>query len=180
MKNELPGRTTASLAVPDVEAGTFDFRCNFCCLTDKKGLGRRLPYQERNDRRVDASSNPSQNWSSWLEAQAGRYLLFARTQVRSEADAQDLLQEVLVEVWRRAAGHPPDDALGFKTLRRRAGDLGRRTDRRERREQATLDWWQAPAGSPHSENLGRLDLPADCRDARPAASHGGFALPLRD
>ena len=71
-----------------------------------------------------------------------RFLLFARSQTRCEADAQDLLQEVLVELWRREANRPPDDALVFKSLRRRAIDLARRTDRRARREQASPDWWQ--------------------------------------
>ena len=89
---------------------------------------------------MDRSFATPQTWHAWLEANVSRYLLFARAQSRSEADAQDLLQEVLVEVWRRAGGHPPDDALVFKTIRRRAIDLGRCTDRRRRREEAAPDW----------------------------------------
>jgi RNA polymerase sigma-70 factor (ECF subfamily) len=97
---------------------------------------------------VDHPAATSQTWYDWLEANAARYLLFARSQARCEADAQDLLQEVLVEVWRRESVRPPDDALVFKTLRRRAIDLVRRADRRERREQATPDWWQPPDDQP--------------------------------
>ncbi len=93
---------------------------------------------------MDPSFPTLQPWYAWLEANASRYLLFARSQSRCEADAQDLLQEVLLEVWRRVAGAPPDDALVFKTIRRRAIDLARRIDRRERREQATIAWWQPP------------------------------------
>ncbi len=83
------------------------------------------------------------NWHDWLEAGIRRYLLFARSQARCEADAHDLLQETLVEVWRRGRGQPVDDALVFQTIRRRAIDLGRRNDRRERRETATapVHWW---------------------------------------
>ena len=93
---------------------------------------------------MDTPSEHSIHWHVWLEANAGRYLLFARSQARCEADAQDLLQEALVEVWRRSAGRPPDEALVYQTIRRRAIDLGRRTDRRVRRETATDDWWQPP------------------------------------
>lgn len=107
-----------------------------------------------------APSPPPPTWSAWLRAHAARFLLFARSQTRGEADAQDLLQEVLVEVWQRQQHRPPDDALVYKTLRRRAVDLSRRTDRRVRREQAaTPDWWQ-PA--PH-EPTGDAELEAAVR-----------------
>ena len=83
------------------------------------------------------------HWPRWLQANGRRYLLFARSQARCEADAHDLLQDALVEVWRRAGSErPPDDALVFRTIRRRAIDLGRRNDRpRERRELAAPPWW---------------------------------------
>lgn len=81
-------------------------------------------------------------WYAWLDANVARYLLFARSQTRSEADAQDVLQEVLLEAWRRGQAQPPDATQIFKTLRWRAIDLGRRTDRRVRCEQETADWWQ--------------------------------------
>ena len=86
------------------------------------------------------------DWHRWLDANVPRYLLFARSRTRSEADAHDLLQEVLVEVWRREPGRLPDDALVFQTIKRRAIDLGRRTDSRARREQETPAWWEFPSG----------------------------------
>ncbi len=95
---------------------------------------------------MDPSFAPSPNWHDWLRANVGRYLLFARAQTRCEADAHDLLQDALVEIWRRGADHPPDEAHVFKTLRHRAIDLARRTDRRVLREQAAPDWWQLPDG----------------------------------
>ena len=107
---------------------------------------------------MDLSSLPPQTWRDWLTANAPRYLLFARSQARSEADAHDLLQEALVEVWRRTPDCPPDDALVFKTLRRRAIDLGRRTDRRKRREQTSPDWWKSPADASVSDAEADADL----------------------
>lgn len=87
-------------------------------------------------------------WRTWLAASAPRFLLFARDQTRREADAQDVLQDALVEVWRRCGGRTPDHALVFATIRRRAIDLARRNDRRALREQAAPEWFQAPPGEP--------------------------------
>lgn len=76
---------------------------------------------------------PDQDWNAWLAENAARFLLFARQQTRSRHDAEDVLQESLVESWRRAAGRP-EAALVFATIRRRAIDLGRSSDRRAHRE----------------------------------------------
>jgi RNA polymerase sigma-70 factor (ECF subfamily) len=87
-------------------------------------------------------------WEQWLTAQAGRFLLFARSRTDCEADAEDVLQESLVEAWERTpAGREPDAALVFATIRRRAIDLGRSRMRRLRREelagatQEEADWF---------------------------------------
>ena len=118
---------------------------------------------------MDQPDTPFPNWHDWLAAGARRYLLFARSQARCEADAHDLLQEALVEVWRRGRCQPVDDALVYRTIRRRAIDLGRRNDRRERRELAAapVPWWE-DAGEEHGldaelENAVKT-LPADLRD----------------
>ena len=71
----------------------------------------------------------------WLSQHAPRLLLFARQQTRAEADAQDVVQEAVVECWHRQAdGTPPAAAMVFATIRRRAIDLGRNADRRAVRE----------------------------------------------
>jgi RNA polymerase sigma-70 factor (ECF subfamily) len=76
-------------------------------------------------------------WRRWLEEHAPKFLLFARQQARSEADAQDLVQEAVVEAAQRQHdGRPPASALVFATVRRRAIDLARREDRRTGRELA--------------------------------------------
>ncbi|MEJ0088380.1 MAG: sigma-70 family RNA polymerase sigma factor [Limisphaerales bacterium] len=75
------------------------------------------------------------DWEPWLVQHAPRLLFFARQQTRCEADAQDVVQEAVVECWyRRMDDNPPAAGLLFATIRRRAIDLGRSTDRRAGRE----------------------------------------------
>jgi RNA polymerase sigma-70 factor (ECF subfamily) len=74
-------------------------------------------------------------WRSWLRENGSRYLLYARQQTRSESDAEDVLQEAMVEAWQRARGMP-DHALVFATIRRRSIDLARSTDKRALREES--------------------------------------------
>jgi len=87
------------------------------------------------------------DWETWLAQHAPKFLLFARQQTRCEADAQDLVQEVVVECWRRQArGNLPAVGLVFATLRRRAIDWGRSADRRAGREgavarEAAVEWF---------------------------------------
>ena len=74
-------------------------------------------------------------WEPWLAKHAPSLLLFARQQTRSEADAQDVVQEAVVECWHRHAdGNPPSAGMVFATIRRRAIDHGRSADRRALRE----------------------------------------------
>ncbi len=76
-------------------------------------------------------------WQRWVEEHVGKFLLFARQKARSEADAQDLVQEAMVEAATRLGnGHPPPSALVFATIHRRAIDWARREDRRASRELA--------------------------------------------
>ena len=74
-------------------------------------------------------------WRCWIADHAPKLLLFARQVARSEADAQDLVQEALVECWQRHGAGAPSLPLLFATIRRRAIDLARREDRRMNREQ---------------------------------------------
>lgn len=89
------------------------------------------------------------DWERWLDQQAPGFLLFARQQTRSEADAQDVVQEALVEAaGRQKSGLVPERALVFATIRRRAIDLARSQARRERRELASVPMpepWFDPA-----------------------------------
>jgi len=74
-------------------------------------------------------------WAAWLEKHGPALLLFARQQSRSEADAQDLLQEAMVESWRnQPPASAPPVSIVFRILRHRAIDRARRDDRRAARE----------------------------------------------
>jgi len=97
---------------------------------------------------TDGTSGTSE-WDEWLNQHGPKFLLFARQQTRFEVDAQDLVQEAVVECWRRQAiGAPPAAGLVFQTIRRRAIDLGRSEDRRAVREataagESPADWFDA-------------------------------------
>jgi len=84
-------------------------------------------------------------WACWIETNGEAFFLFAKQQCRSEADAKDILQEALAEVWRRTAKGVPDRAHVFATIRRRAIDQGRSLDRRFRHEakcaEGHKDWF---------------------------------------
>ena len=84
-------------------------------------------------------SDNSLNWNDWLGKHGPQLLLFARTQTRCEADAEDLLQEAVVESSGKSEGNPPDLPLVYTTLRRRAIDLARKTDCRTAREEVTTE-----------------------------------------
>jgi RNA polymerase sigma-70 factor, ECF subfamily len=94
-------------------------------------------------------------WRSWLRENGRRYLLYARQQTRAEADAEDVLQEAIVEAWRRARG-VPDDALVFSTIRRRAIDLARSAHRRAAREedqQPEIPWFAPDVENRETQRL---------------------------
>lgn len=91
-------------------------------------------------------------WKDWLEEFGPRLLLFARQQARHTRDAEDLLQEACIRVWRESEGGDtvPPLAHFFRALRHTAIDAARREDRRARREQTvgtseeTLAHFQCP------------------------------------
>lgn len=92
-----------------------------------------------------------QEWQAWLDDHAPKFLFFARQKARSDADAQDLMQEAIIEAAQRNAWQgPPAPALVFATIQRRAIDWARREDRRTARESAAFDaqpdcWFDAAA-----------------------------------
>jgi len=76
-------------------------------------------------------------WQRWLDDHAPRFLLFARQKARCEADAQDLVQEAVMEASQRTVkGVPPPVAMVYATIQRRAIDWARAEDRRVGREDA--------------------------------------------
>ena len=110
-------------------------------------------------------------WEQWLEESADRFLLFARQQTRCEADAEDVLQDALVETWNRNGGDIPPPAMVFATIRRRAIDRARQAGARERRERSDQrldELWEFPEVEHRSDRevlLAALrDLPQDQQD----------------
>ncbi len=82
----------------------------------------------------------SPGWEAWLAEHAPGLLLYARQLARSQSDAEDLVQEAVVEAWQRQDNTvPPSLPLVYATLRRRAVDLARRNERRARREAAAAE-----------------------------------------
>lgn len=97
----------------------------------------------------------------------GWLLALARRLARSEADARDLVQEVLLDLWRRFPGFVLRSSLRaflYPVLRHRAIDLGRRRSRTV--EMADLPD-AAVAWEPPDTDLGRLvaALPEAQREA---------------
>jgi RNA polymerase sigma-70 factor, ECF subfamily len=77
------------------------------------------------------------SWRQWFQQNGPRLLLCARLWTRSQADAEDVVQEAFVRFWKgqRHLGGDPG-ALVLTSIRRAAIDLGRRETRRARREQS--------------------------------------------
>ena len=88
---------------------------------------------------MDESSAQAE-WRRWLDDHTSRFLLFARQKARSEADAQDLVQEAVLEAAARCGnGLPPPLPAVYATIHRRAIDWARAEDRRLGRELAAND-----------------------------------------
>ena len=85
------------------------------------------------------SNNESSDWNKWILENQAKWLLYARQQARSEEDAQDILQEAVLSIWKdlqkQALPSLPHPGTVFATIRFRAINLARGRDRREKREQ---------------------------------------------
>ncbi len=81
------------------------------------------------------------SWAEWLQEFGPKFLLFARQQTRSLADAEDILQEALIKLAKKVAnesfvgGMESWPSFIYTQIRREAIDLGRKKDRRSRREE---------------------------------------------
>lgn len=77
----------------------------------------------------------------WLAEHGSKLLLFARQQTRSLADAEDVLQDALVKLARKVeegtfvGGQNAWLSFIYTQIRREAIDLGRKDDRRRKREE---------------------------------------------
>jgi len=78
-----------------------------------------------------SDAHAHQDWRAWFAENGARLKLIARQWTRSDADADDVVQEAFVRFWkhqRHMPGNP--NALVVTSIRRAALDLLRRSDRR--------------------------------------------------
>ena len=90
-------------------------------------------------------NNNSSQFRPWLTEHGSKLLLFARQQTRSLADAEDVLQNALVKLARKVeegsfmGGQNAWLAFIYTQIRREAIDMGRKDDRRRKREEHVVE-----------------------------------------
>ncbi len=98
------------------------------------------PDDEVSSLSAKSLSPSTQAWRDWLAENGPRLVLFARQQTRSAEDAEDIVQDALVKLVEKleagefVGGQEAWIPYLFTAIRRLAIDLGRRDDRRKRRE----------------------------------------------
>ena len=80
------------------------------------------------------------DWKKWFHENGTRLLLFARSKTNNEQDAQDVLQEAILRLWKSYSNKtegfsPPQLPLAFTAIRNTAIDHARKSIRRQAREQ---------------------------------------------
>jgi len=105
-------------------------------------------------------------WDGWLQENGARMLLFARQQTRNIEDAQDVLQDALVKLARKIeegvfdGGQEAWRPYLYTAIRRLSIDLGRKNDRRSKREEKSEADRRGETGGvvdPWFENVGSND-----------------------
>lgn len=91
-------------------------------------------------------SSPPTAWRQWFQNHGSRLLLFARQQTRTPEDAEDVLQDAMVRLWKSGmidfkaqGGNEPCLAAAFTQIRRSAIDLARKNIRRANRENRAME-----------------------------------------
>ena len=105
-----------------------------------------IPSSDQNQKETKKPTATNKNavglsWATWLKEHGSKLLLFARQQTRSMADAEDVLQDALVKLAKKEADGTFDGGQAawlpylYTSIRRCAIDLGRKEDRRGKREE---------------------------------------------
>jgi RNA polymerase sigma-70 factor (ECF subfamily) len=100
-----------------------------------------------------ATGPDSAAWKSWFARHGARLLLFARQQTRTEADAEDVLQDAILRLWKSGlvqkneeGVEEPSLAAAFTQIRRAAIDQARKNIRQANREQRAVDLGEDQSG----------------------------------
>ncbi len=94
---------------------------------------------------IDAAGSGKINWAAWLDDHGARLLLYARQQTRTEADAEDVMQDALVQLVRAVESGDFRGSEGqwfhyaLTAIRHRAMDAGRRAQVRRNYAEAQRD-----------------------------------------
>ena len=111
-----------------------------------------------------AQTHSDEAWRDWFQQHGPRLLLFARQQTRTDTDAEDVLQEACVRIW-KTGNH--DVRLAYRAIRNAAIDLARSRQRRERREESAFGdrdmttWFEMPKESEPAVGRALAALPAE-------------------
>lgn len=115
-----------------------------------------MPAGRSSGRQGQSAPLPGYAWRDWLAEHGPRMLLFARQQTRTAEDAEDVFQDALVKLARKVGegtfdgGQESWKPYLYTAIRRLAIDLGRKNDRRSKREEKS-------EGDRHGENGGMSD-----------------------
>ena len=108
------------------------------------------------------SKGSAGKWKQWMAVNGHRLLLFARGWAPAQADADDLVQEALMRLWKvqqDKGGIPPDLPLAFSTIRFCGLNRHRSDTRRRKREESIVylndfeDVWLDPSVEEDEEAL---------------------------
>lgn len=117
------------------------------------------------------SSSPELSWRKWLAENGSRLLLFARQQTRNAHDAEDVLQDALIKLAQKVdegsfdGGQESWKPYLYTAIRRLSIDLGRKNDRRSKREEKSETdrklqtggmadpWFQSEASNDETRDL---------------------------
>ena len=81
-----------------------------------------------------------EHWREWLKEWGDHFLLFARQQSPTKSEAEDILQEAIVHVWKkRDIFSSIKPGLVFLQIKRIAIDRSRRDSRRKNREKLYVE-----------------------------------------
>lgn len=95
-----------------------------------------------------------EHWREWLGEWGDHFLLFARQQSNSMGEAEDILQDAIIHVWKKKdlfASIEP--GLVFLHIKRIAIDRARRESSRRKSEQAFAEWEQPLFGKSEQPGL---------------------------